>query len=281
MAITLMRGRQVTPSGMVPPPVEEDVISSPIISMPLSVASGGGGVGVLGSHNPSLGLFSVPSRQVFNQVCVFVTPAFGYVYVSVSRDVRSVAPSPSSCFNPASMLFLFSDLGFASLPSSMPSYSSLAFSLPLSSSSALTFSSLAPSASCTPLPLFSLPLVVSSVLPLSSIFFLGSLFSCSAVSSSCLLFHCSSLFAGSSSFVFCSFLFLRLLLALLWGFSALLPSSGSAFFRSLASPPSVYSVSFSSSLSSFGDPPGFLPLSYLSSSSLPSSGFGGSYGLSG
>ena len=65
----LMRGRQVTPSGMVPPPLEEDVISSPIISMPVSVASGnvsvGGGVGVLGPHNPSLGLFSVPSRQVF------------------------------------------------------------------------------------------------------------------------------------------------------------------------------------------------------------------------
>ena len=50
----LMRGRQVTPSGMVPPPLEEDVISSsPIyISLPVPVASGSvsfrGGVGVLG-----------------------------------------------------------------------------------------------------------------------------------------------------------------------------------------------------------------------------------------
>ena len=31
----LIRGRQVTPSGMVPLPLEEDVISSPNISMPV------------------------------------------------------------------------------------------------------------------------------------------------------------------------------------------------------------------------------------------------------
>ena len=38
----LMRGRQITPSGMVPPPLKEDVISSPYIyiSLPVSVASG-------------------------------------------------------------------------------------------------------------------------------------------------------------------------------------------------------------------------------------------------
>ena len=81
----------------------------------------------------------------------------------------------------------------------MPSYSS-AFSLPLSSS-ALTFSSLTPDSS-TPLPLFSLPSVIPSVLPLFPLL-PRLLFSFSAVSSSCLLFRCSSLFAGSSSFVFC------------------------------------------------------------------------------
>ena len=52
----LMRGRQVTPSGVVPLPLVEDVISSPNISMPVSVASGSvSGVGVLGPPNPSLG----------------------------------------------------------------------------------------------------------------------------------------------------------------------------------------------------------------------------------
>ena len=44
----LMRGRQVTPSGVVPLPLEEDVISSPNASMPVSVASGNvSGVGTL------------------------------------------------------------------------------------------------------------------------------------------------------------------------------------------------------------------------------------------
>ena len=57
----LMRGHQVTPSAVVPPPLE-NVISSPSISMPVPVASGSvSGVGVLGPQNPSLGQFSVPS----------------------------------------------------------------------------------------------------------------------------------------------------------------------------------------------------------------------------
>ena len=66
----LMRGRQVTPSGVVPPPLEEDVISSPIMSMPVSVASssvsGVGDLGVLGPPLPSLGQFSVLPRQDLN-----------------------------------------------------------------------------------------------------------------------------------------------------------------------------------------------------------------------
>ena len=36
----LLRGRQVAPYGVVPPPLEEDIISSPVISMSVSVGSG-------------------------------------------------------------------------------------------------------------------------------------------------------------------------------------------------------------------------------------------------
>ena len=67
-----MRGRLVAPSGMVPPPFEEDVISSPNVSVNVSVASCNissvGGVGALGTPNPSLGQFSDPSRQEFKPV---------------------------------------------------------------------------------------------------------------------------------------------------------------------------------------------------------------------
>ena len=51
-AESLMRGWQVPPPGMVPRPHEDDVISSPIMSV--SVASGRSD-SVSGSHNPSLG----------------------------------------------------------------------------------------------------------------------------------------------------------------------------------------------------------------------------------
>ena len=71
----LIRGRQATPSGAVPPPLE-DVVSSPSISMPVSVASGSvsgmGGVGVLGPQNPS--------RQDFDQSHARGAPGFGNVY---------------------------------------------------------------------------------------------------------------------------------------------------------------------------------------------------------
>ena len=164
-AITVIR----TSPGLVPLPLEEDVISSPNISMPVSIASGSvsgvGGVGVLGPPNPSLGQFSVPLRQDFDQSRARGTPGFGNVHESVSRDVRNVAPSPSPSFNPTSLLFPLSDSGFASLPASVPPSSSPAFSLSLPPSSAPTFSSVAPSA---PLPLFTLPSVVPSVLSLSS-----------------------------------------------------------------------------------------------------------------
>ena len=79
----LMRGRRVTLSGVVPPPLKEDVISSPIISMPVSLASGSvsdvGDVGVLGPPNPSLGQFSVSHRHEFDQLRAHGAPSFGNV----------------------------------------------------------------------------------------------------------------------------------------------------------------------------------------------------------
>ena len=166
----LMKGRPVAPSGMVPPPIEEDVISPPNVSVHVSVACGTvssmDGVGALGLPNPSLGQFSDPYRQDLGQSHARGAPGFGLLHDAFSRDVHNVAPSLSNSFNPLSLLFPLFDSGFASLPSSVPFLSSPAFSLPLSySSSASSFSSLAPSA---PLPLFTLPSVVPSVISLSS-----------------------------------------------------------------------------------------------------------------
>ena len=109
-----MRGRLVTPSGMVPPPFE-DVISSPNVSLASGNVSSVGGEGTLGLPNPSLGQFSDPSRQDFNQSRARGSPGYGILHDSISRDVRNVAPFPSPSFNPTSLLFPLSDSGFASL----------------------------------------------------------------------------------------------------------------------------------------------------------------------
>ena len=105
----LMRGRLVTPSGMVPPSFEEDVISSLNVSVSVSLASGNvsnlGGVGTVGPPNPSLGQFSDPSRQDLDQSRARGAPGYGILHDSISRDVRNVAPSPSPSFNPTSLLF--------------------------------------------------------------------------------------------------------------------------------------------------------------------------------
>ena len=171
----LMRGRLAAPSGVVPPPIQDNVISplpppSPNVSVHVSVASGtvgsGGRVGVLGPSIPSLGQFSDPYQQDLVQPRVRGAPSFDILHDAYSRDLRNVTPSPSPSFNPMSLLFRLSDSGFASLPSSVPFSSSPAFYLPLSSSSsASSFSSLAPSA---PLHLFTLSSVVPSVISLSS-----------------------------------------------------------------------------------------------------------------
>ena len=111
---------------------------------------------MLGPPLPSLGQCSVPNMQDFDQSCARVAPGLGNINVSVSHDVHNVAPSASTSFGPSSLLFPFSDSGFASLPASVPP------------SSAPTFSSLAPSPPFTPLPLFTLPSVVPFILSLSS-----------------------------------------------------------------------------------------------------------------
>ena len=83
----LMRGSLVTPSGVVPPPLKKDVISSPIMSMPVSLASGSvssvGGVGALGPPNPSLGQFGDPIRQAFDQSRARDAPGFGNFHDSL------------------------------------------------------------------------------------------------------------------------------------------------------------------------------------------------------
>ena len=119
-----------------------------------------------------------------------------------SCDVRNVAPSTSSSFNPTSLFFPLSDSGFASQPSSVPFLFLFPLLLLL-----LRF-------------LLSLRLLLSLFSSLFFLFFICPLFSSSAVFSSCLSFCRSSLFACSSSFVFCS--------SFLFGFCS--PSSG--VFRS-------------------------------------------------
>ena len=264
-----MRGRLVTPSGMVPPPLEEDFISSSIMSVPVSLdsvsVSSVGGVGVLGPPNPSLGQFSDPIRPAFDQSRARGAPGFGNFHDSPSGDIRNVAPSPSPSFNPSSLLFPMSDSGFASLPTSVPSSSS-AFSLPLPSSSAPSFSSLVPSA----LPLFTLPLLLFllfslfPLLPRLPLF----LFSCLLILSTLLLLLPLRLLLFLR---FLPLLFLRLLFALLvfrlCSIFLRLLSLPLLWFRLLLSPLS----SSASLLSSFEAPPGFPPVSFLSSSSLSSS----------
>ena len=215
----LMRGRQVTPSGVVPPPLE-DVISSPNILLPVSLASGSvssvGGVGALGPSNPSLGQFSVPIGRILtshvlvvHQVLVMFMILFLVMYVMLLLlpllllTLRLLFPMfcLSSCFcSFFSCLFFSSSFFFCSY---------LFFPCCFCSSSS----------------------VHSSLCSISFLFFFGSFFSSSAVSSSFLPFRYSSLFACSSSFVFCSSSPFGSCSTSSWFFGSALPSSGSALFR--------------------------------------------------
>ena len=113
------------------------------MSVHVSVASGSvssvGVVGSLGPPNPSLGQFSDPYRQDLDQSHAHGAPGFGLLHDAFSRDVHNVAPSPSTSFDPTSLLFPLSDSDFASVPSSVPFSSSPDFSLPLLSLLLLRF----------------------------------------------------------------------------------------------------------------------------------------------
>ena len=139
--------------------------------MNVSVASSyfhsgvGVGVGVRAPLHPSVGRVS-DSLQGLGQARVCVAP----VYPSVCH----VCTLASSSFSSSSLLFPSSDSGFVSCPSAVPFSTSL-LSLPFSYSSSVTLSSLAPSVPSAPLPIFSLPSVVPSVLSPSSYFSSSSL----------------------------------------------------------------------------------------------------------
>ena len=87
----------------------------------------------------------------------------------VYPSVCHVYTLASSSFSPLSLLFPSSASGFVFRPSAVP------LSLPFSYSSSVTLSSLAPSVPSAPLPIFSLPSVVPSVLAPSSYFSSSSL----------------------------------------------------------------------------------------------------------
>ena len=101
-AESLMRGRQVAPSGMVPRPQEEDVISSPFMSV--SVASGRFD-SVSGPHIPSLGQVSAPVSRVNDQSRVRGATGFGLDNVLVNVSDVAFPSSASTSFDPSSLLF--------------------------------------------------------------------------------------------------------------------------------------------------------------------------------
>ena len=161
---SLLRGRQVAPSGMVPRP-QEDVISSPIMSV--SVASGRFD-SVSGSHVPSLGQVSAPVSWVDDQSRVHGATDFGMSNISANVSDVAFPPSASTFFDLSSLLFPSSDSGFASFSFSRPLPPSSAPSMPLPVSVPPPISSLAPSAPSASVPIFSLPSVVPSLLSFSS-----------------------------------------------------------------------------------------------------------------
>ena len=272
----LMRGRPVAPSGVVPLPIQEDVIPPPppphpsvCVHVPVASDTVGSGVGVfvMGPSTPLLGQFSDFNRQDFDQSQVRVAPGYDLLHDVYSHDLCNVAPSPSSSFNPTSLLFPLSDSGFVSHPPSVPFSSSPAFSLPLSSSAA-SFSSLA----SAPLSLFTLPSVVPSVISLSSS-------SSSSAPSFPLPQFSSPVFPSAAPPPSSAPLPLFPAPSLFStpvrpppGFSAP-PSVPQALLPSYSFPsaPLPSAVSSASSLFSGGAPPGYPPVSFLASSSAASS----------
>ena len=148
---SLIRGRFVSPSGVVPPPTEEDVMPPINVSVLCSVDSlgldrfSGSPFPPLGDSNP----LSSQTDQLRDR------GDLGLTQHVISADVHNV-PRSVSAFDPSSLLLPFSDSGFSSLPPPTPS------SLP-------SFSSLSSTAPSSTAPLFSLLSVVPSVLPPPSV----------------------------------------------------------------------------------------------------------------
>ena len=149
-AESLKRGRIASPSGVVPPSQDDDVMPPINVSVSHTVASLGLD-SLSGSLFPPLG-DSAPFSGSFDQLRERGDSVL--TQHVVCADVHSI-PRWVSSFDPSSLLFPFSDSGFSSL-SVRPH-----LSLPSSSSSSSLLSSTTPSFT---VPNFSLPSVVLSVL---------------------------------------------------------------------------------------------------------------------
>ena len=159
-AASLNRGRPTEASGMVPPVMQKDQIPpSRVLLHDLALDSHNLGR-FSGSPFPGLGLGNLDVSTSMDQLCG--RDESRGIYSGSFPSATSVGVS--SVVSPASLLFPVSDSGFSSFP--LPSSSSIGCSSS-SSSSALGFSSVAPSLPPSSLPVFSLPSVVPSVLAVS------------------------------------------------------------------------------------------------------------------
>ena len=157
-AVNLIRGQLIEPSGMVPSSQED--VNSPISVSVRDVNYGGLSVDrVSGSPFPTPGRKNITLGYGMDQLRVrgesFVP---NVASVSAVRDV-----SLSYSLNLSSLLFPLADSGVSSFSSSLP------LSTPVSSSSSsFGLSTVAPSVPPSPVPIFSLPSVVPSLLSASS-----------------------------------------------------------------------------------------------------------------
>ena len=159
---SLIRGRFASPSGVVPPPSEDDVMPPINVFVPCSVVSSRLD-SFSGSPFPSLGdssPFTLQPDQLRDR------GDLGLTQHVIAADIHHVPRSLSS-FDPTSLLFPFSDSGFSSLPPPPPSSALPAFS---------SLSSTAPSSTVPLLPLLLLLFLFSRFPLLSLLFFLLLLF---------------------------------------------------------------------------------------------------------
>ena len=239
-ATSLLRGRLIKPSGMVP--------SSQVdVNSPISVSVHDVNYGRLSVDTVSGFPFPTIGRDNIN-----LSSGMDQLHVRGESNVPSVASvsavrdvSLSSLFNPSSLLFPLADSGVSSFSSSLP------LSTPVSSSSSsFGLSTVAPSVPPSPVPIFFLPFVVPSLHPASSL---------APSSSSSLLMVPSASLPPPPPLSFSSSSFL-----------APPPLAPSSVFPSSAStlrPSFPFSCSSSSSLSSGGPP------APPSSSALPPASF--------